>query len=83
MKRATVWWEDAHTSTRDFSDADLDQIHEPIVFGATGWVVRSNRKGITLSTDWSPGASGYDPYKAPSFIARGMIQRIEWLEPLS
>jgi len=85
MRRATVWWGDAH---HDMSDHDADEIekrHRPIIVATTGWVVRSDRIGISLVLDWKShgenvGFYGYD-YRGHHFIPRKMIQRIEWLEP--
>ena len=82
MKRATVWWGDAHTSVGDYDAADLVRRHRPVVQATTGWVFKNDRVGVTLvmisKLDKNEGMSTYD-YRLPYFIPRGMIQRIEWL----
>jgi hypothetical protein len=85
MRRATIWWHDAHSCDDDFTQGEIDSRHAPIFDGATGWVVRSDRDGVTLVMRWSPleynPKPQPDPYRVSLFIPRKMIQRIEWLEP--
>lgn len=85
MKRATVWWGDAHHSTGAYDKEELDQRHRAVVVSTTGWVFRTDKAGVTLvaSDKARPENTGMElhDFRAPFFIPRGMIRDIEWLEP--
>lgn len=89
MRRATVWWHDAHSESGDFGDKQIENKHRPLLVGQTGWIVKSDRTGITLSMERAPheGNEGLDiaeePYRFRFFVPKAMIQRIEWLEAKS
>jgi len=86
MRRATVWWGDAHDCDEDFTQEQIDNQHVPIFDGATGWVARSDAQGVTLVMRWAPPSENPKtkpvPYRIRLFIPRKMIQRIEWLEAI-
>jgi hypothetical protein len=82
-----VYWIDAHSEDGDFGDETLEKKHRPMLVAGTGWVVKTNKVGITLAMDWAPRESNEGlavdtlPYRYRFFIPRRNIQRIEWLEP--
>ena len=83
MRRATVWWGDAHSSSSEFNEEGILEQHRAINLASTGWIVRRNAKGVTLVLEYTADESMANsrPYAKIQFIPRGMIQRIEWLEP--
>lgn len=85
MKRATVYWCDAHSSQVDYDAAELDRRHRPVHQATTGWVFKNDRVGVTLvmvnKLDKENAGMGLYDFRLPFFIPRACIQRIEWLEP--
>jgi len=86
MRRATVWWGDAHGEAGlEMTREELDQKHKPCIQATTGWVFRYDKIGITLImvlAEFDP-PEGYilsSPYRYREFVPRKMIRRIEWLE---
>lgn len=85
-KRVTVWYGDAHHNQNHFDFKEATTCHKPILKGATGWLVISNRTGVTIATEWNLARENGDmgslwEYVDGQFIPRGMIQRIDWLKP--
>jgi hypothetical protein len=84
-RRVTIWYGDAHRGQEHFDPKDAEARHKPVLKGATGWLVISDRVGVTIATEWN-GAADNDhidnlwEYVDRQFISRGMIQRIEYLE---
>lgn len=85
MRRATVSWGDAHHSTGSYDKEELDQRHRAVVVRTTGWVFRADKTGLTLvaSDKGTPENTGMElcDFRAPFFIPRACIKKIEWLEP--
>jgi hypothetical protein len=84
-RRVTVWYGDAHRSQDHFDLKDAEPRHKPVLKGATGWLVLSNRTGVTIATEWNLAPENSHitnlwEYVDPQFIPCPMIQRIEWLE---
>lgn len=68
---AIVSWNDAHETSGDF---DTDTVnHAPAVQHTAGFVVKRDRKGITLATEVNGDGSGV---RTTNFIPRGMIVRV-------
>jgi len=77
-RRATVWWHDAHHSSGDWDDAGGANSHKPALCGNTGWVVYSDRIGLSMAFELDPGDMGAAPYRDRQFIPRGMVIRIDY-----
>lgn len=86
MKRVTVWWGDAHGSgEKNIDQSILDRgYHKPLKMASTGWLVREDEVGVMIVHDLMPKddeiGSQWD-YRGYYFIPRGMIERIELLQP--
>lgn len=82
-RRATVWWIDAHGDAEsEMSAEDIDKRHRPALQATTGWVIRSDKIGVTLVMVLSDFLSdGYilsSPYRYREFIPRQFIKRVQW-----
>lgn len=64
-----VTWGDAY-GTADTEQREDEISHEPAVFQSYGWRLRSDPKGITLASEWSPKNNSY---RGVMFIPRGMV----------
>ena len=85
MKRATVWWRDAHFGAGPRACKEVENDHRPAICAVTGWVVYTNAKGVSLAferqDDERNQGLGLDDLRTVKFVPRAMIDRIEWLEP--
>ena len=86
MKRATVWWNDAHgSSERHLSDGELEAFHKAVYCATTGWVLRDDDVGVTLAFEvflpGHPRNEGLDtyPHRGYHFVPRAMIDSMEYL----
>lgn len=67
---ALVVWDDAHgDSTTEVFEGDIK--HSPDRFYSYGWVIRSDKDGITLASEWNPNAGSW---RSTMFIPRPMVQ---------
>lgn len=85
--RATVWWDDAHSVTLDLYDhSDLEKSHNPYIVGTTGWLLQDDAAGVSIAYSFNVEQKELGPkadYRGHHFIPRGMIRRIEYLEPVT
>ena len=86
-KRVTVWWYDAHgAGDRSIDHNMVVKEHRPLLLAKTGWLVRSDKTGVTLAHEWAPSDERNQPipvydYRGTAFVPRGMIKRVEVLHP--
>lgn len=72
LKLVLVTWNDAWASLEDFSEAD----HEPFVYQTAGWLVKSDKRGVTLAYELGEDGST----RGEHFIPRGMVKRVRDLK---
>lgn len=73
---AIVVWDDAHgTSTKDISEANLDQAHSPCVMKTMGWLLKQDEKGVSVAAEVY-----YDEnvayYRGHTFIPAPMVRSV-------
>lgn len=74
MHVVVVTWHDAHETSGDFATAaDID--HTPKTQHTVGFLLRSDRVGVTIATERSDDGG----YRTTNFIPRGMIVRVRRL----
>ena len=70
-----VKWADAHSvGAGEFETEEI--MHRPYYFETVGWLVKSNRKGITVATDL--GEDGR--WRTTTFVPRGIIVRVKVID---
>ena len=67
-----VVWNDAHTSTEQYSEMEID--HHPAKIETFGYIIKSDDVGVTIAAEWTG-----DGYRNVTFIPRAMIEREELL----
>ena len=90
MKRATVWWIDAHHGGEQYATiAEVIKDHNPMLRADTAWVVQDDEIGISLALSRliKTDDEQYLQRSVPStsdvvdvmFIPRRMVERVEYL----
>ena len=51
MKLVTVEWHDAWASTEGHTPEQIERDHGPTVQHSTGWLVKRDRRGVTIAGD--------------------------------
>jgi hypothetical protein len=74
FKPVIVTWNDAWESQEDATPEEIK--HEPVVQNTIGFLIRDNKKGITLATEYADDGSGL---RTTNFIPRGMVVKVKRL----
>jgi hypothetical protein len=74
FKAVIVTWNDAWESQADATPEEIK--HEPVVQNTIGFLIRDNKKGITLATEYAEDGSGL---RTTNFIPRGMVVKVKRL----
>jgi hypothetical protein len=68
LKVVLVKWNDAVLRSEENDTSKI--VHKPCVLFSAGILLKSDKKGVTLATDFDPVGK---TYREQSFIPRGMI----------
>jgi len=83
-ERATVTWNDAHSDRAEFGDEEMNRWHRPMVQERTGWILRSDKAGVTMCFEMEVLHDGWTNrarYRSHYFIPRANIVKVEYLKP--
>lgn len=72
MKLVLVTWGDAWADLEDFEEAQ----HKPMIFQTPGWLVKRDKRGITLA--WDVGEDG--DMRGEHFIPAQWVQSVRVLK---
>lgn len=77
-KVVIVEWLDAHTTNNEEIEEDdvAEKLHVPFKFSACGYLIRSDKAGVSLCTEIGD-CDGVEVYRGAHFIPRGMIRRVK------
>lgn len=78
MQPAIVVWGDAHEEEGEHEAAKFS--HAPIVTHCCGWVMRDDEAGVSLCQEWWDRDDMRDKVRHPTFIPRGMILQMTYLD---
>lgn len=78
MRPAIVVWGDAHEEEGVFKVAEFD--HKPVITHCCGWVVIDDKEGMTLCQEWWDREDFAGRARHLTFIPRGMIQKVTYLD---
>lgn len=70
-----VTWHDAHDTQDDFNPEQLRKNHKPAVQRIVGFLMISDRAGVSLAADIDEDGDG----RSVNFIPRGMIRSVRKL----
>lgn len=67
-------WNDAHTDVAEFSMAELNDRHKPMVIETVGWLLRADTEfGVSLANE----KTGPDTFRGFTFVPNGMINSLK------
>jgi hypothetical protein len=72
-KLVMVSWNDAC----ELPDGEGKPVHKPKVQHTVGFMLKSNKKGVSLATEWNDDGTGW---RGENFIPRGMVRTVRRLK---